>query len=380
MPLELSLERCSNACHYCFSNLNGYQMKNSFQSVLNHLANFCGRKDHGSLLLRHNYSLCFSNRSDPFCEANYKNSVKLCEIFAEVGIDVAFQTKGGKGIDDVIGFMPSSLWYVTICQDDDNLRNQIEPNTVGISDRLKLIEKLVDNGHIVNVGINPFVPEWINDKKQIVEDIKNAGAYGITVEGLHFSHEQVKRMKKGIIADSVVKRALKRNADDLEMDQYRKLCDIILDTGMDLFSFWNLHISNLWKPYYERMKCFPIMTNFTNWVFENKKEGDAITFEEFYNVMGGLPDVEFKIDSYVLSINRGFKNKNIPVYGSSKDLLKLFWTYPQLKTCPANHPYLSIIAELIDKNTVEITEETPVYMYHKPNINSAFVTNQGEPL
>lgn len=380
MPLELSLERCSNNCHYCFSNLNGYRMKDSLKSILNHLSKFNSRKDQGSFLLRNKYSLCFSNRSDPFCDANYKTAYSLCEIFTELGIDVAYQTKGGKGLFDILGFIKPSIWYVTICQDDDWIRQKIEPGTKSINDRLTMIQELTDHGQLVNVGINPFVPEWIKNKKRLVQDIKRAGAYGITVEGLHFSHEQVRRLKEGVIDPKIVARALKKNAGPFEMEQYHELCDIILSEGLELWSFWNNHVSHLWRPYYERYKCFPIMTNFTNWVFENKKDGDTITFDEFYKVMGGMPKVDFKIDSYVMSINRSFKDKNIPVFGSDRNLLKIFWSQPKLKTCPANHPNLSIIAKLIDKKTVELTGKLPVYMYRKRPFTSIFVTDQGEAI
>lgn len=380
MPLELSLERCSNACGYCFSNLNGYEMRTGLKSILNQLDTFNVRKDHGSFLLAQDYSLCFSNRSDPFCKTNYKNAVKLCELFTELNIDVAYQTKGGPGIGDALGFIRPSIWYVTICQDDDDYRKRIEPNAISISERLKLIEKLVGNGHQVNVGINPFVPEWIKNKAKLVSDIKNAGAYGITVEGLHFSHEQVRRMRSGTIEPHIIQRGLKKHADDFEMDEYRKLKDIILESGLQMWSFWNDHPTDFWAPYYEKMKCFPILTNFTNWVFQNKKHGDLISFEDFCSVMSGMPDIEFKIDSYVLSINRGFKNKNVPVYGNAKSLLKIFWSEPQLKTCPTNHPNLAIVAELVDKKTVKISGDLPVYMFVENGINSAFVTNQGEAI
>jgi len=61
MPLELSLERCSNACHYCFSNLNGYELKSSHKSILNQIKGFSTGKNHAAQLLRDGYPICFSN-------------------------------------------------------------------------------------------------------------------------------------------------------------------------------------------------------------------------------------------------------------------------------------------------------------------------------
>ena len=267
MPLELSLERCSNSCAYCFSNLNGYKMKRSIQSILNHLQGFGTRKDQASLLLREKRPICFSNRSDPFAASNYKNAIAICELCEALDIDIAFQTKGGKGIDDVLSFVKPSIWYITISQDDDGLRKRLEPGTIAINARLKLIEKLVAKGHMVNVGVNPFVPEWIKDCRQLVRNIKKAGCYGITVEGLHFSNEQVKRLEPDAIDYEIVQRSLKKKVTEWELNEYKKICDIILDEGLELWSFWNRHVSNFWQPYYDRYRCFPILTNFTNYVF-----------------------------------------------------------------------------------------------------------------
>jgi hypothetical protein len=35
-------------------------------------------------------------------------------------IPVAIQTRGGKGVDDVLDFLPPSVWYISIpCLNDD---------------------------------------------------------------------------------------------------------------------------------------------------------------------------------------------------------------------------------------------------------------------
>lgn len=381
MPLELSLERCSNACHYCFSNLNGYRFKGNYKSILNHIANFPNRKDQASLLLRHGYPICFSNRSDPFCHANYKNSVKLCELFTQMDIDVAFQTKGGPGIDDVLSFMRSSIWYITLCQDDDDLRRKIEPGTISIKDRLNLIYKLVDNGHKVNVGINPFVPEWIKNKKQFVEDIKKAGAYGVFIEGLHFSHEQKKRLKPGAIDPAIIEKSLKKYPTDEDMAEYEKLCDIAIESGMEVFSFWNLRPTDFWEPYKKLYHCFPIMTDFLNYCYRYKNDYDILDFNDFLKAVGPLPNIPFKLDSYALSVNRSMKDVKMPVFSSGIDLLKLFWSTPKFNICPVNHPALAIVAEWNENDKVfEIEDDLPVYMFNRQGWHTHFVNIQGKEL
>lgn len=380
MPLELSVNRCSNGCHYCFSNLNGYKAKRSIQSILNHLQKFPNRNDPASVLLKEKRPICLSNRTDPFALSNYRDTIKIVEICTALDIDIAYQTKGGKGIDEVLSFAKPAIWYITICQDDDVLRKKIEPGTISIKERLKLIEKLVDHGHLVNVGINPFVPEWIKDKKTLVKDIKTAGCYGITVEGFHFSHEQIRRMNVKAVGEEIVARASKKKPTDFELSEYKKLCDIIKSVDLDLWSFYNWERSDFWEPYYDRYNCFPILTNFTNYVFDNMQDGDIITFKEFKSVMTGIPNRKFKIDSYIMSINRAFKNENIPINGTGTELLKIFWSEPRLNTCPANHPCLSIVADKTGKNEVSIKGQLPTLMFRKKGFTSTFVTDQGEEI
>ena len=381
MPLELSLERCSNACHYCFSNLNGYTLKSSYKSILNQIKGFAVGKSHAAQLLRDGYPICFSNRSDPFCRSNSEFSIKLCEIFTELGIDIAFQTKGGKGIDEILSFMPSSCWYITISQDDENLRKKIEPGAPPISERLELIDKLVSKGHHVTVGINPYIPEWIDNKRKLVEQVKQAGAYGILVEGFHLSREQKRRINQHVIDEKIINRALKGHADDFEMGHYHELCEIITSNGLELWSFWNNHSSGFWDRYYQRYKCFPIITNFINHCIENLEDGDIVDFDQFKSIMGGMPKNSFKIDSYVISINRSFRNKGIPTKGSATDLLQIFWSSPQLKTCPANHPMLSIVAEKVPgSKTLVIEGKLPVYMFNSNGFKSIFVDKNGKEI
>jgi len=386
MALEFSFNPCSNGCAYCFSNLNKYKNKTTVQAVMNKLATYHKKKDNVSLFLQNGYSICFSNRTDPFSKSNIEFTRKFLEVCTELDIDIAYQTKGSDEIIDIAPMLKPAIWYFTLSQDNEQDRKRIEPNTISIEKRLKIIEKLVALGHKVNVGINPFVPEWVKNKKEFVKRIKNAGVYGITVEGLHFSHEQNKNFteaQRKNLTKGVIDRALNKQCSDFEFEEYKKLCDIILKDNIELWSFWNYHSSKLWDPYYDRYQCFPIVTNFINYVIEKKQNYDVVTFMEFIENIGcELPEFQYKIDSYIVSVARNlYRTQAIPVYGIMKQLLYIFWKEVKLKTCPANHPYLSIIVKKNKNNELEYVRcenNMPMMMVNKNAFKSLYVYEDGK--
>ena len=385
MPLEFSFNPCSNDCSYCFSNLNKYKNKTNEQSVLNKLSKFREKQDTVSKLLQKGYAICFSNKSDPFCASNIDFSIKFLEIATELDIDIAYQTKCSKRIPEILSFVKPAIWYVTLSQDNESARQRVEKNTIPIEERLKLIKEIVKKGHKVNVGINPFVPEWINNQEDFIKKIKDAGAYGITVEGLHFSHEQkvnFKNWQRQALGEEIIARSLKREPPADEKNEYLKICDIIKKQGIDLWSFWNRHVSKMWDPYFKRYKCFPIVTNFINYVIQNKKDGDILTFKDFVNYSGGsIPNFEYKIESYVMSIARNiYREKQVPKTGTFLKLMYIFWSENRIKTCPAQHPFLSVVVRKNEYNDLEyvmVDGQYPVMMYNSKGFKSMYVFEDG---
>lgn len=381
MPVELSLERCSNLCGYCFSNLNNYRLKVSIQSIFNHVAHFNQRNDPASRLIKAGYPICMSNRSDLFCERNYKNAITLLQVMAELEIDVAFQTKTGQGIDEVIDFFPKSCWYISVSFDDDTLCKKIEPGAPAISDRLKTIEKLTSKGHTVAIGMNPFVPEWIKDKRSLLSKFKEIGVYGLYIEGLHFSGEQIKQIKTKAIDKKIIERTKKRPASGYEQEQYIELRNMAYDMGFSVFSFWNDRYCDFWEPYQKRYKCFPVITDFINYCFQNKKDGDIIDYQEFRHALGPFPNYKYKIDSYLLSINRSFRNVNIPAYGTINSLLKFYWTDRRLTASPWNYSSLAMVAEWDAEDEIyRIDDDLPTYMWKESGWTSHFVNIEGKEI
>ena len=126
-PLELSLNYCSHKCAYCFANLSMPDRTADIGGILRFLGEFNERKSLEAELVRQGYPVCFSNKVDPFAATNYKQSIPILEVMSTLGIPVAFQTRGGQGIDDALKIVQPSCWYISVCTADDKLRKRLEP-------------------------------------------------------------------------------------------------------------------------------------------------------------------------------------------------------------------------------------------------------------
>src|SRR6266571_9390 len=75
--------------------------------------------------------------------------IPIMEMMTNMGIPIMIQTRGGRGIDDVLSFLPKSMWYISIPILDDDIRKQVEPAAPSIESRFQLIDKLKAAGHEV---------------------------------------------------------------------------------------------------------------------------------------------------------------------------------------------------------------------------------------
>jgi DNA repair photolyase len=124
-PLELSGNWCAHACPYCFANLNSPTRTLDVKGVSRLLADYQNRNTIEGYLLRDGYPVIVSNHIDPFSASNYRQMVPFMETMTELGIPYSVQTKGGKGWEKVLEFMPIGVWYVSISFSDDETRKAI---------------------------------------------------------------------------------------------------------------------------------------------------------------------------------------------------------------------------------------------------------------
>lgn len=364
VPLEVSLvEPCDYACCYCFAVLNdrywaskkGKSLNaHSTKSVLNLLSTYRTRKTLEARLLTEGYPVLLSNRTDPFGRKNRAATLPVIEILSELGIPMAFQTKGfihPGDFEQVMSLLKPSWFYVSIAFADDASAKAIEPGAPSIEARFELITALRERGHQVSVGVNPAVPEWIGDPEPFLERIKDAGAYGTFAATLHLSKDQLDLMsdrEKDAITGDIVARARKRRSPDIEFVE--QLTDMALDMGLESSCEGFSGYTRFWEYAHGCYdKTFPTNQDFINACFETLSAGELVGFDDYADVMlPMLPEGVLSVGHYIGSSSRTITREMAGKwtnYFTYRELLQWYWREPRLGLSPVNNGCLSYAAK-----------------------------------
>lgn len=374
LALELSTNKCTHRCVYCFSRLNAYKRKGTFSSIIHSLRS--QSDTYVSRLLRQKYCLCISNRTDPFADSNFFETSRILEVLTDMDHDFTIQTKTGRGIDEVLDFIKPCIWYITITTENDSLSKQLEPGAPVSSERFKTIDKLIQKGHQVFVGINPFNYIWVKDKESLVRRVKDSGAFGVVLQGLHFSGYMRGRQT---VTEKQMTPIIKEN--DKHMDE---MFDIVDSYGLRTEKFMRPEKSNLYAPFEKRYKTMPMLSNFVNWAFDNKQDNASVSFTEFMANVGGIaPSGQLPLEHFFYSTGRNLKT---PRNGTFKQLLKIVWSEPSIKNNPTNwgncFSYLMQDDEDDSRYINHVTDEKelPIMLFSKKGYKTKFVYSDGECL
>lgn len=375
VPLELSLNRCSNRCEYCFSNLNNYKRKGDINTIIRFLNRYKTSPTLEARYLADGYPICLSNHSDPFSMNNYRETLILLEIFSKMGIDIFFQTKGGKGIEDALTIIKKSIWYFTICSLNDDVMNKIEPGAPLVSKRFKMIEKIIASGHDVIVGINPAVKQWHNGKeKELLKKIKEMGVYGVIILPLHFSSNQTRRVKNRKLLEGLLKTKISKDYLEYIYDFNRKA----LDAGLEIDDvLGETRLYDIFQKYY---KCMPLRSNFINFCFQNKKQNETVTFTEFVKNVGGvMPSFPISIRNYARSIAPQFTHRfKFPKRSNFEDYLKFVWNSPDYPASPCFLDYCSIVVKNDLSGYIYGDDGQPIARFNAEGFKTFLIRENGE--
>jgi DNA repair photolyase len=378
-PLEMSMNPCSHKCAYCFSRLNNYKRKSNMNSIVKFLGDYQKRKTFVAQLMKEKNVICISNRSDPFSNNNYMETIQLLKTMTELDIDFYLQTKCGKGIDQVLEFIKPCFWYISITTDNDGFSKKIEPGAPTPTERFEFIKKIVSKGHQVIVAINPYNPEWIKDENAFVKRIKDSGAYASFVSMMHFSGFQ--RGRQTAKEKEITKLPKKKDVIERMFDLY----DIVDSHGLELERFTQGKKTGIYDRQYERYNMFPIMSNFVNWCNDNKKENEFVTFDDFLTGIGGdLHERKTKVpirDYFFRDIRR----VSIPNYGTWLDALKIIWNDFDNSRNPLSWDCFSFVVEEWDEDKNDAVHTIhdnkwgfPMLYFKKDGFKHKFVWENGK--
>lgn len=332
IPLEMSMNYCSHKCAYCFANLNQPGRTLDVSGSINQIRNCHKSKSLTSYLLANGYPVLLSNRVDPFAKTNWRQSLSFINLFNENGNKIAFQTKGGDGIDEALSMLDyKANWYISISFWDDELRKKIEPGAPSIKDRFSLIENLISKGHHVSVGINPLVEEWLpyGDFEKLTQHLISLGVNDFWIETLHLNRKQTAAMSAkefNNIGAPIIDEACKRNRNA----SYFMMCVDDLRSQANLFSMNQPYASNYFDSYHELYgdKSLKTTQDFINYCFQKYPNGGEIKFQEYYDFMSkGYFEEKFsEADGYAYRIARNvYKREVKKPLNTLKQVLEFYW-------------------------------------------------------
>lgn len=356
IPLELTMNYCSHKCAYCFANLNQPDRKYDAKSTIRALAARGGSLC--SELIKSGAPILLSNRTDPFANSNYKQAAALIELTNQMGIKLAFQTKGGRGIEDAIAALSyRAHWYISIAFTDDKLREKIEPGATPIEERITLAKRLKALGHGVAIGINPLVEEWMdaNQFERLLKRLLDIGIADVWISPLHLNKKQVSRMsdrERAAIGPEVIAAAGMRKANILQA-YYQYGVEMAIELGMNVYGSGQPYRSDYFKEEHEIYENTTIKTNqdFVNWCFDNLNDGDEVKFADYYMVMApqnGLYEKTFTdADGYAYRIARNIYNREEIIdkpFKTLRDVLRFYWNNPEIRRSVGANPLFQVVA------------------------------------
>ena len=341
-PLELSLNSCSHNCSYCFANLNKGAYEESPAGIMRLLASYGERTTLVAKLLQGGYPVVVSNRMDPFGKSNFEQVTPIMRTMVAMGIPIEVQTKGGEGIDEVLDFLPPSVWYISLSYGDDAIRQCIEPGAPSVEHRLDLVQKLTARGHTVVWGLNPYVPEWLPEPEPLFASMAERDVKGVWLEILHLNYRQIRNMKgwqTEALGEPIMKRARKRKIEPALWDSIQYAYTLAGSHSMALFSKglpWPSDFVDIMRGPYAHN--FSTIQDFVNWCYENKQDGDTVSADEWVSVLTrGLPQSQLKLHHYLgATAHDLWWTHHIPLNMTYGDLFRIMWSERRTSQCPAN--------------------------------------------
>lgn len=363
-PLECSGNTCSHNCCYCFSNIRRSCRYSNIKQTLTQLKNFQSSNTYKNTLIKEKYSICLSNRTDPFSKTNYIETLSMLEYLKNLENGIFFQTKGGYGIDeafDILKDKKNILFYVTITSKNNDILKVIEPNSPSYEEKIELIKKAKNNGYNVIVAFNPVVKNWLPEKDfyDIVSDVNKIGVKNFIFQKLYLSKNDIKGFtedRKKRFEDEILIDAVKTPSEN----QYylQSLVVELIKRGNNAVAFGMPFKTDLFKDIRSTLgKCFPSNYDVINYCFDNKVK--QITFNDYKKVLNenqnDLFNKEFKgLSTYIFRIARQVwkGNDKIQSIRTINDVLNAYWNYKQISGSLQNNKLFSVAQEKDDENNL----------------------------
>lgn len=170
-PLDMGLPQCQNGCKYCYSK----KIKSITVDTFRTIQNVINKEYDGSLksyFMKNRYPVCINNRSDIFSIKQSREYLQMAKLLHDAGFPLLFETKGFHHTWQEKYFFNNfdpgkTEVYITITTLSDYKRREIEPNAPSIMSRIKMCDNLMKEKYTFEIGINPYIDNFIN-KDEII--------------------------------------------------------------------------------------------------------------------------------------------------------------------------------------------------------------------
>lgn len=199
LPISFDNYRgCSHGCKYCFaSNKNKTMLDIEKDEELLQIKKFVeGKRNRTTNWCDWDIPLHWGGMSDPFqpIEKQIGSTKKILEYLAETQYPIVISTKGRLLVDEeYLSLLEKCNCVIQIsmaCSKYDIL----EPGTPKFEERLEMLSKVSKRVKRTIVRVQPYMCEVKQDVKKNLKRFKEAGAYGVIIEGMKF-----KKKKNGLI-------------------------------------------------------------------------------------------------------------------------------------------------------------------------------------
>lgn len=203
MPVRFDTYKgCSHGCKYCFVQKNGKRDLNNIEKGegIKALKDWiCGRRNQLTNWCDWDIPIHWGGMSDPFqpCESTYKASYEALKLFAQTKYPFVVSTKGRLVANDaylkLFDECNCVIQISAVCSSYDRL----EAGCPTFEERLKIMHKVSAHCKRLIVRIQPYMCEVFDEVYENLNKFKEAGAYGVIVEGMKFAKKKDGLVKVG---------------------------------------------------------------------------------------------------------------------------------------------------------------------------------------
>lgn len=188
---------CSHACEYCFAKkFKDISKIKPLENASTLIKFIQGKRSKSTNWCDWNIPIHWGGMSDPFqpCEKKFRYSYDCLKVFVDTQYPFVVSTKGKLvATDEYLDLLSKCNCVVQIsavCSKYD----KIEQGCPSFEDRLAIMSKVSKKVKRVIVRVQPYMHEVYQDVYNNLELFKNAGAYGVIIEGMKF-----RKKKPGLV-------------------------------------------------------------------------------------------------------------------------------------------------------------------------------------